>query len=992
MKNRLAFKILVLLIIPIAVALGFMEYLNLSRDIRDIQNVESEKEAVLVDSIVRSVADKMMEGRPDQARRLLGELSTLEGITTLEVYRGSGTIAFEDLETLEQVLEKKKGEGATSIARTLEKSLEQYPASVPRSDKNLFSEYPSYRDILLGGKEISFMERQGDRTVLTLLKPLRNEVRCQGCHGSGSDIRGIVKISSSQEKNVARIARHKTAMVATIVLTSFFLAVFLYILIRLFVDRPLRSMVTTIQEISNGNLDRQVEVISRDEIGVMAENFNLMTAKLRESQKRLKAWADELENEVRRQTEDLRKANDELKRADQMKSEFLANMSHELRTPLNAVIGFSEVLLDKVFGNLNEKQSKYVDNILTSGKHLLRLINDILDLSKIEAGRMEVHLEEFHLEKVVYEVVSIVKPLATKKNLTLEADLSNAPELICSDEGKLKQVLYNLLSNAVKFTPENGSVKVEASKADSHAIIAVSDTGIGIKQEHLARIFKEFYQVDSSYSRKYEGTGLGLALTRKFVELLGGTISVESHEGAGSRFTIRIPIKAEVCLPSREEIRPLPVLRGRETVLVSHATESDAPLVLVVEDDAKASELIGIYLSQAGYRVVTATNGESAIKMAKELQPFAITLDIMLPKQDGWQVLQEIKSDESTKQIPILVTSMLDDKNLAFTLGATDYFVKPVDKNRLLQRLGTISYTFSAARGPATVLAIDDEIKTLELTRAILEPQGYKVLTASGGAEGIKMAQEHLPHIILLDLMMPEVNGFEVITALKESLRTRNIPIIVLTAKELTREERDALNVEIDNIYMKGDFEKSSLLEEIYRLEKMDPDRAKMVDRLTGMPNYRYLQKRLTEETSRSDRYDRSFCVVMLDIDNFKMYNETNGTILGDAAIKKVAEIMKRSLRRADVATRYVDDKYFLILPETSKESALVATEKIRTAVEQYPFPYQESLPGSSLTISAGIVHYYEDTESKDELIAIAQKATAEAKKNGGNTVVLYKG
>ncbi|MDH4101493.1 MAG: response regulator, partial [Nitrospirota bacterium] len=513
----------------------------------------------------------------------------------------------------------------------------------------------------------------------------------------------------------------------------------------------------------------------------------------------------------------------------------------------------------------------------------------------------------------------------------------------------------------------------------------------GISREHVAKIFREFYQVDSSHSRKYEGTGLGLALTKRFAELMGGEVAVESTVGAGSRFTITLPIKAQsippIPLPAQQPYHPRP-----ELVTLDRHAQPDAPLILVVEDDAKASELLSIHLKQAGYGVVTASNGESAVRLAKELQPFAITLDIMLPKQDGWQVIQELKADDSTANIPVLVTSMLDDQNLAFSLGATDYFVKPVDKGRLLQRLGTISLSFNTTQGPATVLVVDDEPATLELLRATLEPVGYKVLTASGGADGIELARKHMPNIILLDLMMPEVSGFDVISALKESLKTRNIPIIIFTAKDLSREEIEELNADIENIYLKGDFEKSSLLEEIYRLEKIDPDRARMVDRLTGLPNYRYLKNRLMEESSRSDRYDRSFSLVMLDIDNFRQYNEANGSIIGDAAIKKVADLVKKTIRRCDIPTRYVDDKYFVVLPETGKSSAMVAAEKIRTAVEQFPFPYQEKLPGSSLTLSISVVHYSDDTDNLDQLVAFAQSAMGEAKKNGGNTVVFYKG
>lgn len=993
MKNRLAVKILILVILPLAAGLGIMEYINLNRDINDLTSIEREKEAVLIDSIVKSMASNMMEGRPDRGRRLIEELGTLEGITELKVFRNNGTAAFVDLDTLNAVVKKKTAEGASPLLDRLKQSKEGHPQADQFTQENLFSVYPAHKSQLLAGQDVSLTERQKGTEVLTLLHPLRNEARCQGCHGADHAIRGFVKISSSQTKTIQRIAGHKVAMFWTIFVAILTIAIILYLLIRRFIDAPLRTMVSSIQTISDGDLNTQVPVTSDDEIGVLAENFNLMTTKLRISQERLKQWAEELATEVRRQTEDLRNANDQLKKADQMKSEFLANMSHELRTPLNAVIGFSEVLSDRVFGDINDKQAKYIDNIHTSGKHLLRLINDILDLSKVEAGRMELYLEEFPLEKAVYEVQNIIKPLAAKKSIPVEVEISGSP-FICADEGKLKQIMYNLLSNAVKFTPDNGKISIAASSSDSEVSITVTDTGIGIKDEDINKIFKEFYQVDSSYARKYEGTGLGLALTKRFTELMGGTISVESTEGVGSRFTITLPIRpSELECPPRQEFltsRPsLPYATFTPQARLDRS-KADAPLVLIVEDDPKASELVCIYLNNAGYKVATAFDGESAIRMAKELQPFAITLDIMLPHKDGWQVLQELKTNGETSQIPILITSMIDDRNLAFTLGAADYFVKPVDRNRLLDRLENIASLAKSSRGPATILVIDDEENALELARAFLVPAGYNVVTASGGSEGIRLAHDEMPTVIMLNLMMPDVSGFEVVKALKDSPKTRNIPLVIFTAKEISPEEQDALSGAIDRIFLKGTLEKDSLLEEIYRLERLDPDRARMLDRLTGLPNYRYMQKRLAEEISRSDRYDRTFAIIMADFDHFKEYNEANGAMLGDAVIKKTAELMRKMLRKADVAIRYMDDQFFIILPETTKVAASVVAEKIREVIEQYPFPYDSTQPGGTLTICLSVVHYYEDAENSDEMVSLAQTLMTTAKRKGGNCVELH--
>jgi len=477
----------------------------------------------------------------------------------------------------------------------------------------------------------------------------------------------------------------------------------------------------------------------------------------------------------------IRDLNTELQIATQHKSEFLANMSHELRTPLNAILGFSELMLDDTSDRYDAKtRQKFLAQINSSGKHLLSLINDILDLSKVEAGQMTLNLETVSIVDVVREVLSIIEPLATKKRIRISADVAGAGQLD-ADAGKLKQMLLNLVSNAVKFTPEVGLVTIEVQRLQNAIEISVADTGIGIAESDLGRLFKEFLQLETGAGRHQEGTGLGLALTKRLAELHGGDIGVVSEPGKGSTFTIRLPLR-----PADAALRaPIP----------APATSGDArPLVLVVEDNHQAAELLVRQLDGGGFRAEVALSGTEALAKAREIRPIAITLDILLPGIDGWDVLEQLKRDEATRDIPVVVISVLDRPELGRALGAMDYFVKPVDGKALLARLS--EYTFMSRVGTEVtrVLLVDDEPANLQWLEGVLKPAGFSVISAHGGREGIDLARENLPHLILLDLMMPNVSGFDVVEALHEDEATRSIPIMILTAKDLTDDDKRLLN------------------------------------------------------------------------------------------------------------------------------------------------------------------------------------------------------
>src|SRR5438067_6072499 len=411
-------------------------------------------------------------------------------------------------------------------------------------------------------------------------------------------------------------------------------------------------------------------------------------------------------------------------------------MSHELRTPLNAIIGFSEVLIEKMFGEVNEKQEEYLEDILSSGRHLLSLINDILDLSKVEAGRMELELGQFSLPAALENGLTMVKERASRHGITLSLQVEPAIGLIEADERKVKQVVFNLLTNAVKFTPDGGRVELSATQAapDGEVLISVKDTGIGIAAEDQERIFEEFRQATGGTARSQEGTGLGLALTRRFVELHGGRIWVESEVGQGSTFTFSLPAqtRSDDGRPQSDAMPPAlatsttsvqPVMSDPIASDVQGPT-SDGPTVLLIEDDPHAIDLLTLYLDGAGFSVAVARDGDQGLQMARRLHPAGIALDILLPGVDGWEFLTRAKADPAIADIPVIIVSMLDERGKGFALGAAGYLVKPVRRDDLLSTLQRVTHRASA---PASILAIDDDPMALELIEAILRPEGYKV-------------------------------------------------------------------------------------------------------------------------------------------------------------------------------------------------------------------------------------------------------------------------
>jgi signal transduction histidine kinase/DNA-binding response OmpR family regulator len=506
--------------------------------------------------------------------------------------------------------------------------------------------------------------------------------------------------------------------------------------------------------------------------------------------------------EVRKLAADLAIANEGIQQADRMKSQFLANMSHELRTPMNSIIGFSEILIERLEGKIDPKQVTFLQHIHASGQHLLNIINDILDLSKIEAGKMEIYTESFEVRPVIESVCSVMRGMTRDRVPQFLVEVPPNLPLIETDLAKFKQVLYNLLSNAVKFSPADRPIAITAMNAPAGKLsISVSDQGIGIDPQHHQVIFEEFRQVDASVRRTFGGTGLGLALVKRFIELQGGTVRVDSAPGRGSTFTFSLPLQSQAAVVSRDA---LPA-----------ALPQRADSVLVIEDDDHAYDLIASALSSAGYLPIRARHGEEAIKLARASKPLAVTLDVVLPGIDGWEVLKHLKSDDATRDVPVVIISIVDNRDLGLALGADDYFVKPVDRSRLLERV----WELTSARGTKPrVLMIDDDASIHAVLGDELTRLGYTVESAFSGDDGVDAANESSPDVIILDLMMPGMSGFDVAGALKDNPATANIPILVLTSKDISDDERRMLHTKVSTFVHKGVSAREHLVREIRRL------------------------------------------------------------------------------------------------------------------------------------------------------------------------------
>jgi signal transduction histidine kinase/CheY-like chemotaxis protein len=600
------------------------------------------------------------------------------------------------------------------------------------------------------------------------------------------------------------------AVLIAITSLAFGLAIFTSIV------RPILSVVRATRQVSHGDLSQRVltqtHILMEDEVSELGNNFNMMTDNLRDLynnlEERVQARTRELELTLR----ELGIARDQALEANQAKSRFLANMSHELRTPLNAIIGYSEMLQEDAIDLGYDEFGPDLGKILSAARHLLQLINDILDISKIEAGKMKLYYETFEVVTMMKDVLNTIAPLAAKNDNELQINDDYSGEMY-ADITKVRQVLFNLLSNASKFTNE-GTITLDIIRdqrgEEEWLTFQVTDTGIGMSAEQVNGLFQAFNQADDSTTRKYGGTGLGLVISKRFCQMMGGDIFVTSELGQGSVFTAVLPAIAQN-IPKTDSSTSLPKLQLPTSTSTLELPSDVAGVVLIIDDEPVVHELVKTVLDKEGFFAVSAYTGEEGLKLAREIYPDVITLDIMLPDMDGWAVLSHLKADGGLSDIPVVVISMMSDQNTGFALGAAEYMVKPIDRDKLTLLL----HKYRCAQMPCDVLIVEDDQNTRELVRSTLTKHGWQVMEAENGRVALQRVAEKKPAVIILDLMMPEMDGFEFVTRLREQEEWRDIPIIVVTAKDITAEDRLRLNGYVEKTLQKSQYTRDELLKDV---------------------------------------------------------------------------------------------------------------------------------------------------------------------------------
>jgi signal transduction histidine kinase/DNA-binding response OmpR family regulator len=629
---------------------------------------------------------------------------------------------------------------------------------------------------------------------------------------------GAVYIRSDLQELRGRLQRY--AIIAAIVLSACLLAALLISSIfRRAVAEPIVNLSKIAKVVSRDKnySVRAASIRSPAELAILIDAFNEMLTQIQQSEKALRKAHDELEQRVQERTAELEAAKkeveefshsillakEEVERGSRFKDQFLSTMSHELRTPLNAVLGFSDLLADERYGPLNDRQQRYVAHIHTGGKHLLKLISDILDLSKIEAGRMELAREDVTVASAFSEVISALYPLAEKKSQALLQQVE--PNLqVHADAMRFKQVLMNLAGNAIKFTPESGRIELLAHQVDDQVRVEVRDNGPGIPAEQQQRIFEAFFRLTETGSAT-EGTGLGLAITSRLVELHGSKLGIESRPSEGACFYFSLPLIASTANQTIQTSTPVPRARN-------------APRILIIEDNAATGQLIQSQLASSGYETLRCDKPERARDMAAELQPDAVTLDLLMQPVHGLEVLLQLKNDPRTSKIPVIVVTIVDQPGVGTALGADEYLIKPVDKATLLAAVERCLRSRGGAAPARTILVVEDDVSTLEMIVELLKGYGYAVSTAADGEQARVSVAQSLPELVILDLVLPKMSGFELLAEWRSNPRTADLSVFVLTSKDLTKEEDKYLRAHAESLFRKQNAWREPLIKQLERV------------------------------------------------------------------------------------------------------------------------------------------------------------------------------
>jgi signal transduction histidine kinase/DNA-binding response OmpR family regulator len=698
------------------------------------------------------------------------------------------------------------------------KYLEQSYNIIFRKDGRLIS-HPAWNDEIMARGGIFSIQNNGDDTlkrIYTLATQTEGKQKIVKDDPSHSYL-AISEISAPDWYFVTVLPKSVFALAAwesarySLLLSLIALIVVVYIIYSILhfqVTEPLSQFLSATRRLGESDFDITLDVHRKDELGQLADSFRAMATYLMDRETQLVEYSNELET----YTEELRQAKEQAEAANLTKSQFIANMSHELRTPLNAIIGYSEMLQEDAIELGEQNFERDLHKIHAAGKHLLSLINDVLDISKIEAGKMELYLETFDLHTMLDEVITTVQPLADRHGNHIEISYDSTQlGQMHADLTKVRQSLLNLLSNACKFT-DRGNIEISVRRETVENIdwveFCVKDDGIGMTDEQQRKLFQAFTQADASTTRKYGGTGLGLVITKRFTEMMGGSIKVSSKFGHGSTFSIRLPTRPHLA-ELQEKLNYEAEFNELEVARTQHC-------VLVIDDDVVVRDLFKTYLGKLGYHVVVAAGGDEGLRLARRIRPDAITLDVMMPGMDGWMVLSALKTDPSLSHIPVIMASIVEDKRLGFSLGATDYLIKPINR----EQLNIVLTKYLNGTKKNLVLIVEDDVTTQEMMELMLTKEGLMVSTASNGREGLEQMVKQQPDLILLDLMMPEMDGFEFVTRLRKNPQWYKIPVVVLTAKDITSEDRIKLRHQVQNVFQKSVYDKNKLLLEIHELLK----------------------------------------------------------------------------------------------------------------------------------------------------------------------------